>query len=238
VGQHLIEKGPQTLNSIISHTKLEYKDVREAVMVLIQHNIVSFIDEEEVKKRQEEIEDPEKKKDEYGGTISSSTKKTYGKNQPLIVSSEFTFLDMRPEEWKEKNAKEKESEKPTKKTLYYLIDVDAILVSLRTSKFLLLSKSLFGEEGELLLSSLLTHGRLSLHDSLEYTLQLYHEKNKNTGTGDDWDHKLAHEEWVDVANDRSVKKKIQEAFDNMVKSRFIKRVEDINADGKYRSYNS
>ncbi|KAL0483626.1 hypothetical protein AKO1_011457, partial [Acrasis kona] len=226
LGRLLIERGPSTLRDIITLSNLELMDARQSLLVLIQHNMVRHLSEEQLKQRNEEqnelSEDKKKDKD------FNDDKKKFKTPPKAIDKTEFEVTDLRPQELVDayiaEKAKREAEKKPPKVRVFYELLMDEVLMLLKTSKFVSLVKTLFGDQGELVLTVLLTQGRLSLHDTIEEALVEHHKRRQEQENDDD--DEARNNEWRggDV-DDRTLKRQLREAFNGLVQNRFVKRVD-------------
>ena len=175
VGNTLAQHGPQTMDELIQGTMLQYAQVRNALLVLIQHNMCIYYDkniflqrldqggrvneeEEDMKTETEKQREQEERREKWkhkGGGGETGVAPTSSEE----VESEAIILE-----------KQKQFEKQSK-IIYYQIIIDNVVMRLKSAKFLYVVKSKYGSDAEELLHVLLQNGRLTMQDLIQKSLE-------------------------------------------------------------------
>jgi DNA-directed RNA polymerase III subunit RPC3 len=237
VGECLIKEGALTIVEIIRRTRLSFQQVRNALIVLIQHNMVFFYEKEEreLKLKKASLIDEEegnKKSKMIDSLMSEKSKKSNRKtknkgnlNESNMILSASNKSELPDLHFHRKNNLET--------IFYYEITVEQVLMRLKCAKFIALIRDRIGIYGELIMEELLEHGRLTSEDIIETVSQkLYQEKEEQ----------LEGNRIEDFNSDYSTldvyKKNAKKALDLMVKDRFLKRVEKFISNEPNKSENT
>lgn len=185
VGGVLMQFGPQTMAELIQATSMQFPHIRNALLVLIQHNMCIYYDkniylqkleqagkqgeaseEDDMKTQTEKQREQEEKKERW--------KHKGGGGNDIGVAPTAATEPQEPESIR--NEKQKLFEKQSK-IIYYQIVIDNIIVRLKSAKFLDIVKTKYGGDGEELLHTLLQHGRLTMKDLIQKSLETSSHNN-------------------------------------------------------------
>jgi transcription initiation factor IIE alpha subunit len=228
VGESLINEGPSAFLEIMRNTGLNYVYVRDAILVLSNHGIVICYDKDEKERRVRQLAQEkayEANPDSFSTRSSlpmsldkereQAEKNKRFKKNPNSAAAKSLFAQA--EVAKEKSKEERENTVDT--LFYYEILVEQVLVRLKTPKFIFLIQEKVDMMGEYIMEELLEHGRLDRELIIDRATRrsCINNNNNNDTRNDGGD--------LDFSFETSQRRKVELAFDEMVKNRYIKRVE-------------
>ncbi|KAG2374262.1 hypothetical protein C9374_010832 [Naegleria lovaniensis] len=215
VGSVLMQYGPQTMAELIQATSMQFPHIRNALLVLIQHNMCIYYDKnihlqnlEQGKQREASEEDDMKTQTEKQREQEERRerwKHKGGGGNDIGVAPTAATEEQEPESIR--NEKQKLFEKQSK-IIYYQIVIDNIIVRLKSAKFLDIVKTKYGGDGEELLHTLLQHGRLTMKDLIQKSLESIASHHNDL-----------------MFSSESKRTTFLTTFQKMVKDRYIKRVQ-------------
>ncbi|EFC45742.1 predicted protein [Naegleria gruberi] len=210
VGSVLLEQGPQTMTDLIQNTSLQFPQVRNALLVLIQHNMCVYFDkniyqqklehgsknaeeEDDMKTQTEKLREQEERREKW--------KHKGGGNDTAPVT-----VPIEEEESEQIKAEKQKQFERQSKIIYYQVIIENIIMRLKSAKLLYTIRTSYGIDAEELLHILLQHGRLTMKELIQKALENITQTDYTFAT-------------------ESKKTSFITAFQKMVKDRFIKRVQ-------------
>ena len=175
VGSVLLEQGPQTMTDLIQNTSLQFPQVRNALLVLIQHNMCVYFDkniyqqklehgsknaeeEDDMKTQTEKLREQEERREKW--------KHKGGGNDTAPVT-----VPIEEEESEQIKAEKQKQFERQSKIIYYQVIIENIIMRLKSAKLLYTIRTSYGIDAEELLHILLQHGRLTMKELIQKALE-------------------------------------------------------------------